>query len=202
MTISHLNRIIRSVCGDDEERVKRLEEVMGYFERLEEEVKRLPRPRVRELRPPLLENVENLEELRREAERIAGEDRQAADYLVRRVTYLEHGRHLERGWRGTRCPVCGSPATLLLYRPSQSGIYSGHVPHFRCVCGATWPGEDWRCPGCGAHGRGSFEVFLLAGWIEERKCRACGYALPVTELGFIDLQRLHLLLLLVTLSTT
>jgi len=65
-----------------------------------------------------------------------------------------------RGWGG-RCRVYGVPASLVVLRREDAGIFEGYRAYARCVCGSTWPFKPWRCPNSGVEGRENFEVYLL-----------------------------------------
>ncbi len=194
------NRLLNSLCGGDSECIERVLSFLSYLDKLEHRVKELPKPELKSHTPPLIKQVKNLDALESEARRIADGDEDAIIYLVRRRVFLEHGRNIQRGWRDATCPVCGLFPTLILYKQSETGLFSGHTPYYRCVCGAEWLGWDWRCPRCGEDSREMFENFVLASSsLETRRCGRCGYVTPVMEYKPLDIHKLHLLLVLLFL---
>jgi len=112
------------------------------------------------------------------------------DYVIRRSLFFRYGG----GEDGGRCRICGVPASLVVLRREDAGIFEGYRAYARCVCGSTWPSRPWRCPNCGVEGRENFEVYLLR---EGRllRCVRCGYLFgEVEEAG--ELQALHVKFLL------
>ncbi|MEM4650190.1 MAG: hypothetical protein QW086_00015 [Pyrobaculum sp.] len=86
------------------------------------------------------------------------------------------------------------PASLVVLRREDAGIFEGYRAYARCVCGSTWPSRLWRCPNRGVEGRENFEVYLLKeGHL--LRCVRCGYLFAeVEEAG--ELQALHVKFLL------
>ena len=190
------DRLLHSLCGGDSGCVERALSFLSYVDRLERLVKELPKPELSGYDPPLIERVTNLDLLESEARRVAEGDEDTVSYLVRRRVFLEHGREIQNAWHGSTCPVCGLLPTLMLYRPSDKGLFSGYHPHYRCVCGAEWPGRDWRCPRCGEEGRNAFETLILTSSLEARRCVRCSYVIPIIERETLQIHKLHLLVML------
>jgi len=185
-----------TICGDDEECMERVKNFLSYLDELERLVKKLPKPELLDYSPPLTERVKNLSQIREKAAEITRGDEDAVDYLVRRRIFIEHGARIQKNWTGDTCPVCGLHPTLILYKPSETGLFSGHRPYYRCVCGSEWRGWEWRCPRCGGEGRRNFETLIIASSIESRRCIGCKYVIPTLEHGLLELHKIHLLLTL------
>jgi FdhE protein len=178
----------RAICGDDPQCRGELEKLPSFLKQLDHIAQKLDFGPVGE--SPFFAHVD-LRRARDVAHRYVPEE--FVDYIIRRSLFFRYGG----GEDGGRCRVCGVPASLVVLRREDAGIFEGYRAYARCVCGSTWPSMPWRCPNCGVEGRENFEVYLLK---EGRllRCVRCGYLFgEVEELG--ELQALHVkFLLLIT----
>lgn len=175
----------RAICGEDTQCVEELENLSSFLQNLDEVAQQLdpgPADGV-----PLLLCVD-LQRAREAARRYVTEE--FVDYLIRRSLYFRYGGGEHNG----KCSVCGAPASLVVLRREDAGIFEGYRGYARCVCGSTWPLSLWRCLNCGAQGRENFEVYMLR---EGRllKCSRCGYIFGEVE-DTPNLQTLHIKFLL------
>lgn len=177
-----LGGLVEALCGGDEDCARDARELAELVEWLEERARGLPEPRLRpgDETTPLAGRVENLGELMRAALEAVGGDEGLAEYLVRRRLYLSLHRLAAPGAGARRCPVCGHTPTLIRLARAEGALFSGYEARARCTCGMEWPYDEWQCPSCGARGREAFDVYL-AGRVEVRRCRSCGYRLAVVE---------------------
>ncbi|ACB39984.1 formate dehydrogenase [Pyrobaculum neutrophilum] len=165
--------LYRALCGEDQECLREARETPRFLSELDQIARGLE---IHVDRPGqyAVESVD-VERLRREAEG-RGVPRQLVDYVVRRALYFRFGS----GGVGGRCKNCGDPASLIVLRREDLGIYERHRPYARCICGSEWEFELWRCPNCGASGRDSFDVYIYGG-VHIYSCRKCGYRFGVVE---------------------
>jgi len=162
--------VLEAVCGGEAEcreelanAPKEVESFLGPFSTFV--------PIVGELRPPLIERVENLAS----AEALAGDRELARLAVSRRLAELYRDKFGE--WEGDFCPICGRTPVLFLVRRQQGPLFETASKTAKCVCGFSWRYRWWRCPNCGAEGRENFEVFLREGLegVFFYRCSKCGY---------------------------
>lgn len=179
----------KAICGEDLECLEELKELPTFLKKVDDSARHLAIVRVgNEL--PLVKSID-IKKAREEAEKVV--PREFVDYLIRRALYLKYGG----GVVNNRCKVCGQPASLIILRRQDTGIFESLVAEARCVCGSAWPTELWRCPNCDARGRENFEVYLLDE-VRILKCKKCGYKFGEAEQPqlFEHLQTLHVKLTL------
>jgi FdhE protein len=182
----------KAICGEDEGCLEELAELPSFLKELDEVARRFQieaSPGVK----PLIRGVD-VEAARAAAGRhVSGE---FVDYLIRRALYFRYGGG---EWTG-RCAVCGEPATLVVLRRTDFGIYEGYRAEARCICGSTWNYAPWKCPKCGAEGREHFEVYIL-NEAKVLRCRKCGHVFgEVEDVHEESLQTLHLKLLMLIMK--
>ncbi len=173
-----------AICGEDRECVESLRGVREALLELNRASLKLSKLlRVNGLEKPLIKSVVNIGEARRELkEKFKVEDEELIDYAIRRALYMKlHGK-VKASRDDMLCPLCGKPPTLIFFKKTDTGLFSGDIPHARCSCGMEWEYNEWRCPRCGVYGRTLFEVSVSTSTpIELRKCKRCGYTLFVAR---------------------
>jgi len=174
-----------AICGDDPQCREEFEKLPSFLQHIDRVAQELDLGPVGE--SPFFAHVD-LRRARDVARRYVPEE--FVDYVIRRSLFFRYGGGGDEG----RCRVCGVPASLVVLRREDAGIFEGYRAYARCVCGSTWPSRPWRCLSCGVEGRENFEVYLLK---EGRllRCVRCGYLFgEVEEAG--ELQALHVKFLL------
>ncbi|ABP50531.1 MAG: formate dehydrogenase [Pyrobaculum arsenaticum] len=179
----------KTICGEDLECLEELKQLPTFLKKVDDHAKYLAIVRVSD-ELPLVKSID-IKKTREAAERVV--PREFVDYLIRRALYLKYGG----GVANNRCKVCGEPASLIILRRQDTGIFESLVAEARCICGSTWPTELWRCPNCDVRGRENFEVYLLDE-LRILKCKKCGYKFGETEQPQdpIRLQTIHVKLAL------
>jgi len=175
----------KAICGDDPQCVEELEKLPSFLQELDQIAHKLDLGPVG--KPPFLMNMD-LQRAREQACRYVPEE--FVDYLIRRALFLRYGGGEEAGG----CRVCGVPASLVVLRREDTGIFDRYRGYARCVCGSAWPFTLWKCPNCGVEGAGNFDVYILK---EGRllRCKQCGYLFGEVE-ETPDVQTLHVKFLL------
>ncbi|AEA12709.1 formate dehydrogenase protein fdhE [Thermoproteus uzoniensis 768-20] len=162
--------VLEAVCGGEAEcreelmnAPREVESFLGSFSTFT--------PVVRELKAPLVEQVENLSS----AELMAGDRELARLAVARRLAEL-YGEKF-RDWAGDFCPICGRTPVLFLVKREQGPFFETAAKLAKCVCGFSWRYAWWRCPNCGAEGRENFDVLVKEGLdgVFFYRCRKCGY---------------------------
>ncbi|MEB3788012.1 MAG: hypothetical protein GSR78_04560 [Desulfurococcales archaeon] len=186
--------LARMLCRDNESCMSDLHELDLLVEKLdaiaEEEAEGLE---VDSLEPPLLAHVRDIKSIQDRLRSQTGND-EIALYIIRRALYKKYRHTVTSEITGYRCPICGQPPTLLFYRKTDEGLYTGMMPQARCNCGAEWRIEnEWTCPSCMSNGRGAFKILVSSSTgLEVRICRKCGFKMAVARDASGDLHRLHL----------
>ncbi len=176
----NVNTLEKLLCRDDEgcrESIRQLRELIRSLDEAAYSIK--DQLTLESTEAPLIYNIANIREIYGKLREEVESD-EIALYLVRRALYLKASPMLERreGW--LKCPVCGQPPTLIYFKPSDEGLYSGDIAYARCICGMEWKYREWVCPSCGIEGRESFRVMISRSTgLEVRTCRNCGHSMIV-----------------------
>ncbi|ABL89144.1 formate dehydrogenase protein fdhE [Pyrobaculum islandicum DSM 4184] len=169
-----MESLYRALCGEDQECLRETRETSRFLSELDQIAKSLEVHVDKSPAQYVIESID-VERLRREAEG-RGVPRQLVDYVVRRALYFRFGG----GGVGGRCKNCGDPASLVVLKREDLGIYERQRTVARCVCGSEWEFEMWRCPNCGTQGRDSFDVYIYSD-VYILSCKKCGYKFGMIE---------------------
>ena len=171
----------RAICGEDKECLEEIKELPSFLEYVD----RLARSFDIEAidTKPLIKGID-LETAKASARRYVPEG--FVDYFIRRTLYFKYGGG---EWRGL-CSICGGPATLVVLKKVDTGIYQGYATEARCVCGSAWSYKPWKCPKCGVEGREHFDVYLLDD-VKILKCKGCGHLFGEVEDPAVSIQLIH-----------
>jgi FdhE protein len=165
-----MNIILDVICGDNaecrEELLKVPQEVNSLFNNNFHFI-----PRLKSLNPPLIDQVENLNDAK-----AYFDNEELAKLAVAHKLHLIYGDKF-KDWRGSKCPICGRTPNLFIIKRSEAPSYSGYVKTAKCVCGFSWNYEWWRCPNCGVEGRENFDVLMIKNLsgVFIYRCKRCGY---------------------------
>lgn len=171
----------RAICGEDRECLEEIKELPSFLNYVDEVARSFNVEAVGS--KPLINGV-NLEKARESARRYVPEG--FVDYLIRRALFFKYGGGQ---WQGL-CSICGSPATLVVLRKVDTGIYQGYAAEARCICGSTWSYKPWKCPRCGVEGREHFDIYLLDD-VKILKCKDCGHFFGEVEDPAVNIQLIH-----------
>ncbi len=185
--------IARMLCRDNTTCIEELEELGRLVDELDSIAEREAEEiEVERLETPLLAHVRDVKSLQERLRAETGND-EIALYIIRRALYKKYWIKMVDGKTGPRCPICGQPPTLMVFKKADEGLYTGMTPYARCNCGAEWRwGDEWICPSCMSNGRDGFRMLVSSSTgLEIRICRKCGFKMAVARNASGDIHRLQ-----------
>ncbi|MGC8987103.1 hypothetical protein [Infirmifilum sp.] len=185
--------LIRAVCGESENCRETMQGIYKYIIRLEELIISSPKPVLNRFEPPLIKNVENIEEIKKALPEDVASDKALLDYTLSRLLVNEFSQKIEAA--NLSCPICGNYPTLILLDKKPTLSFEVVEARSRCICGYERVHERFMCPRCGSKGREVFESYVTRrGEVKVFRCKKCGHIFGEVDrdgLSDKEIQGLH-----------